>query len=394
MNANIKELNLPKKAQRINEIDIISGLALVGLLLVNIGLFSFPSLHSSRFTLWTETWQHWSMKLIHFFAGGKFLAIFSFLFGLGFSIFMRNARLKTDQPMRLFAKRLLFLLAIGLLHSYFIWYGDTLVTYSLLGVVLAFFWHSTPNQLLQWSFFLLVSPIIIFLVGSLLLGASFFAGQNDGHHTGIITQLTNIYGQGSIKAIFEQNRIDLGTIRIVYLLISPQILAMFLLGAYAGATRIFENLLQNAETLREIQIGALIIGLPVAVASTLYLDQPADSFHYNMTQLFGTYIADPCIGIFYISSVLILLQKNRWQKILGPFSALGRMALTNYIMQSVICTIIMYSYGCRQYGQMSPSDGFILVIGISSFQLLFSNIWLRYFKQGPLEYAWRYLTYK
>lgn len=110
--------------------------------------------------------------------------------------------------------------------------------------------------------------------------------------------------------------------------------------------------------------------------------------------LLGTYIAGPCLALFYMSSTLILLQNNRWRKFFASFTALGRMAATNYIMQSVICTTVMYSYGFSKYGQIAPSDCVILVLGIGSFQILFSNIWLRYFEQGPIESMWRYWTYK
>jgi len=169
---------------------------------------------------------------------------------------------------------------------------------------------------------------------------------------------------------------------------------MFLLGAYAGIKGFFDNLNAHESRIRHIQIGALIIGLPIAVASTLYHGQPADSLAYTVMEMMGSYLAGPTLGLFYLTSILLLLRKESWYAWLKPFAAVGRMAATNYIMQSVICVFICYSFGLGKYGAISPFWGLVLSTVIILFQIGISNLWLKYFKFGPVEWIWRYLTYK
>ncbi|SHG03757.1 DUF418 domain-containing protein [Pedobacter caeni] len=382
--------------QRIHEIDIIRGMALWGILIVNMALFSFPALHMDQSDFWHGNLDQWTIKLIHFFGEGKFISVFSFLFGLGFSIFMKRAEMKTDSPKKLFSRRLFILLLIGLLHGYFIWYGDVLLFYSVLGFMLMFFWNSTPQRLLTWAFYLLIIPVSIFIVGGLIFGSSFFAED-----PGVLLQKKEmawnaiaVYQKGDLSGIFQQNLLDLRDTRLGYLSIAPQIFAMFLLGAYAGVRKIFDNLKEHESLIRNVQVGALIIGLPIGIASTLYLNAPTNSLSFNLMQVAGTYIAGPTIGIFYICSIILLLRKETWKIILKPFTAVGKMAATNYLLQSLICLFLFSGFGFALYSKVSPFYTFLISIAIIGFQILLSNLWLKHFKYGPVEWIWRYLTYK
>ena len=381
---------------RIHEIDIIRGLALWGILVVNMALFSFPALYMDQSAFWDGNLDQWSIKLIYFFGEGKFISVFSFLFGLGFTIFMKGAQVKTSQPKKLFSRRLFILLIIGLIHGYFIWYGDVLLFYSFLGFLLMFFWNSKPQRLLSWAFYLLIIPVILFIIGGLLFENAFNAENADLVNIKKELALTAIqnYQSRDLSLIFQQNLQDLMQTRLGYLSITPQIFAMFLLGAYAGVRKIFDNLKEHESFIRNVQIGALIIGLPICVASILYLDQPVTSFSYNFMQVVGTYIAGPTLGIFYICSALLLLRNENWKKILKPFSALGRMAATNYLLQSILCLFLFSGVGFALYSKVSPILTLLMSLIIIVFQLLISNLWLKYFKSGPVEWLWRYLTYK
>ncbi|NQX41786.1 uncharacterized protein SAMN05421820_10951 [Pedobacter steynii] len=113
--------------KRIAELDIIRGIALFGILIVNMGLFSFPALYTDPMDAWPDWTDQLMVMLINFVGEGKFISMFSFLFGLGFMIFIARAEKKEQRPVRLFIRRLLILLLIGLVHSYFIWYGDVFI---------------------------------------------------------------------------------------------------------------------------------------------------------------------------------------------------------------------------------------------------------------------------
>jgi len=383
-------------SKRINEIDIVRGIALWGILIVNMGLFSFPALYTGAGEVWQDNLNRAVINAVNFLGEGKFISVFSFLFGLGFTIFMKRAAAKTAQPKRLFARRLLILLGIGLVHSYFIWYGDVLVIYSVFGFVLMLFWNTSAQSLLSWAFYLLILPVVLFLIAGLVLDETAYGTSNISiiQQRQLAAYATHTYSNGSLRDIFLQNMDDLRLTRLGYLSISPQIFAMFLLGAYAGIKGFFDNLNAHESRIRHIQIGALIIGLPIAVASTLYHGQPADSLAYTVMEMMGSYLAGPTLGLFYLTSILLLLRKESWYAWLKPFAAVGRMAATNYIMQSVICVFICYSFGLGKYGAISPFWGLVLSTVIILFQIGISNLWLKYFKFGPVEWIWRYLTYK
>jgi uncharacterized protein len=104
-------------------------------------------------------------------------------------------------------------------------------------------------------------------------------------------------------------------------------------------------------------------------------------------------IGVPAGSLFYASTVALLWESMRWRARLRPFVAVGRMALTNYLLQSLICTTLFYSWGFGLYGRVNPLLGFVPTIAIYGAQVVFSAAWLRHFASGPMESLWRRLTY-
>jgi len=379
-------------ANRIHELDIIRGVALAGILIVNMGLFAFPAFYLNQFTAWPELSDKIVVLLINGLGEGKFISMFSFLFGLGFTIFMQRALLKAGHPVWLFSRRLLALLGIGLVHAYAIWYGDVLCIYSLLGFLLLFFRNSSPTTLLKWALALLLIPTILFIAGGLWIGPVFF--QAPAQDTAAAAQdVIKIYRTGSLREIFMQNINDLAITRMGYLSIAPQIFAMFLLGAYAGKKGIFQRISEYLSMIKKVMVWSLLIGLPAALPAVLFANANPAGMAYNFAQFISSYIAGPAMGIFYICGVIHLLQKWRWRQCFTPFGAVGRMAATNYILQSVSCIFIFYSFGLGWYAQKGPAMGVAITVVLFACQLLVSNWWMARFHFGPVEWLWRTLTY-
>lgn len=384
--------------ERIEELDLIRGIALLGILVANMPMFAYPSLYVSMIDAgwWQNVWDQGALWGIYLFVEQKFFTIFSFLFGLGFMIFLQRASHKTDRPVRLYVRRLIFLLILGLIHTYLIWSGDILLPYAMIGFLLIFFYHKSAKATLAWAVGLLVASALFMSIQTFLLN-NFMAAWAPSISTieSLIQDSVHAYSQGTYMEMFIQRLIDSDIGMGYHIFMMPMILAMFLFGAYAGKKELFRNLNQHRTGIKKVWQWSFIIGVAFLIVQVVLRTQvDAENSGYNMAHVIGVLISGPALCFFYITSLLLLLQRDIWQRMLSPFKAVGRMALTNYLMQSVVCTLIFYNYGFGLYGELGPALGVVLAIIIFSMQIIASNLWLNYFPYGPLEWIWRSFTYK
>ncbi|TDQ40388.1 DUF418 domain-containing protein [Aureibacillus halotolerans] len=395
---NRKESTLPTvRGDRIVELDIIRGVALLGILLANMPLFSYPYpyfelLHVS---LWNDSWNRFIMLFLNVAVVNKFITIFSFLFGLGFIIFMERLKLRGERPVVRYVRRLLFLMLLGVLHSTYIWYGDILLIYSVFGFILLLFRNRSPKVLLNCG-------VALLLVSALLLALQTFAFDNRlaielapaEQLEQAADQSITVYQTGSFAEMINQRSTDSDIISVSMFYTAILSLGMFFIGAYAGKRGYFRELDKHRQTVKSAWIWSAAIGLPF-LAIQFALKYTIDSTHtgLNLAQVPALLIASPAIAIFYITSLLLLLRTALGQRVLAPFAAVGRMALTNYLLQSIICITIFYSFGFGLFAQVSPWYGLLLAIAIYGLQLVLSNLWLKRYPFGPLEWLWRTATY-
>lgn len=377
--------------RRIDALDAIRGVALGGILLVNMGLFAFPALYLNIGDYWSGTPNTMVETMIGFFAEGKFVSMFSFLFGMGFILFLQSAEKKGLPPVRLFLRRLLVLLGIGWIHAHLIWFGDVLCFYSVLGILLLFFRKLSPPALLKWALGLLIVPLLLFMTAGAVIGPEFY--NDSPSYKAIGYKALEIYRSGSLRQVWAQNATDLDITRLGYLMETPMMLAMFLLGAYAGKRGIFRQPEAYATLIRKIQLWSAVIGWPLAIAILLLGSADMNSTLSGNLMMTDTYIASPVISIFYIATLTRLLQRTSWQQWMRPFQAAGRMAATNYLLQSVICIWIYYSFGGGLYGYASPTMYVLIWLMVFAIQLTVSTWWMSHFRFGPVEWIWRKLTY-
>jgi uncharacterized protein len=173
-----------------------------------------------------------------------------------------------------------------------------------------------------------------------------------------------------------------------------RVFAMFLLGFYVTRKMIFANMEENRLLLRKVLIWGAVIGIPCNVVLAMTMETDA---YYSMQPLgfiqpivyaFGV----PALGLFYAAAIALLYQSSKESK-LNLFSPVGRMALTNYLMQSVICCFIFMNYGLGLFAKLGPVHLLLIGIGIYIFQMVFSHWWLSQFRFGPMEWLWRSVTY-
>ncbi|HYM12938.1 MAG TPA: DUF418 domain-containing protein [Bryobacterales bacterium] len=383
--------------ERIQVIDVLRGVALFGIIAANMRGFNAPArVYGSPELMWSGTADRIVQSFIDVFISGKFITLFSFLFGLGFAVQMSRAEAKGANFVSFYARRMSILLVIGLVHSFLIWWGDILVTYALLGFALLLFRKRSQKTVMAWALGLLSVFMLLGLVFMVLVrfGVHIPAPSNPTPEQ--IQQTVRIYGRGSIGQIMVERA---GDVRRQYTapFYFASVLGVFLLGLYVWRRGIFQDVPAHLALIRKWLWIFLAVGLAGNVGAWLIgvlLHPPPQPNLANLLRWGIAYtIGVPALSCFYASGVVLLFQKPAWQKRLLPFAAVGRMALSNYLLQSVVCTLLYYSYGFGLYGKVGPAMGLIPTLVIYGAQIPLSAWWLRRYQFGPMEWLWRSLSY-
>ncbi|MGZ5220483.1 MAG: DUF418 domain-containing protein [Chitinophagaceae bacterium] len=387
--------------ERIQIIDVVRGLAICGILVGNMQWFSgygmMPqSLISNNFT---DKVVHF---LVHVFVEGKFYSIFSFLFGFGFALQISHAKERGDYKVLYFKRRLFWLLVIGLLHAYLLWAGDILSIYALMGFLLILFRKKSKRSLLRWSLVLIIIPILSYLLLFILFAAfvpgetiaKIEAGRIDMWNSAVIK-----VGQGNYWQIIADFNLDYIAGRYAGLIFEmrlPKILAMFLLGFYACRRELFNDTAYNRAFISKVLIYGLITGVTGNIVFTAVAGSEA-TFPPSVNGIIGVIsyaLGVPAMALFYIAVLTTAWQKRSGRRVLAFLGPVGKMALTNYLMQTIICVLIFYGFGLGQFGKWGAGVSTLTAFLIFTLQILVSRWWLNYFNYGPVEWLWRKLTYR
>jgi uncharacterized protein len=374
---------------RIIQIDALRGLALLGILMVNAIFFLNPYIINWDIVSTQSLFDQVLYKLITIFADGKFYPLFSILFGFGVFTQLDNLRSKHQKPGKYLLIRLFLLSVFGIVHFVFLWYGDILLTYSILGLFLLVFRNVNTRALKNFGIsFIAISTLLSFCFVVLTVFASLISDIsifNISNYQSFIT----IYGSGNVIEIFIQRISDYilnsGSGLLVY---GPQILGLFLIGAYFARTNLFRDVQVNIKTYKSFLVLGLL-GVCLNTISVLFIPENAigESFKLIITIVFGPMQTLGYIALFMLISTLEI--KN---SLIRVMAAVGKLSLTNYLIQSLLFTFISYSYGLGLYGKLSIGQGLLIALAVYIFNIIFSNIWLLKFKYGPLEFVWRKLN--
>jgi uncharacterized protein len=397
-----------QQSERIQIVDILRGFALFGILLVNMAIFSqpfqailFPADPELPWYDWTATW------LIHFLAEGKFYAMFSMLFGLGMILLMERIEARGRRFAPFYMRRLLALLLIGLVHAFLIWPGDILIIYALLGFPLLLFRNAKPRTLLIWVVILIAIPLLFMAAatGLVALGAmtpegaqmieQSFAATKAGYLADV-ARGEIVYAGGNFLEITAQRAYDYSSMGLIsFFVLGFNILAMFLVGAWFGKRRIFADLAAHRPFLRRLLVLGLVMGLlGNAIYATLIMGIPR--YDASLELLMATVaqgIGAPLLMLGYVAAISLLALRPAWGRRLAVLAPVGQMALTNYLLESIIATTIFYGYGLALFGQVGAAWGIVLTVAIYLLLIPFSHWWMKRFRYGPAEWLWRSLTY-
>ena len=390
--------NLPATNERNGLLDALRGFALFGIMFVNITWFSGYAVLSAeqRSALGTESVDTIVAWLVHVAVDSKFWSLFALLFGLGFAIQLERATRRSQNFTPLYLRRMSILLAFGMVHAVFIWFGDILGIYALCGVALLLFRKTSPRRLLVWAIVLLMSPIFVNGVW-LLVDASVRSADmpriDPGHGPGHM--LVN-FSDGTYAEVIEANWAFLTERWVIaaYTARFLTVLGMFMLGFYAGLRGIIRNPQRHVPLLRRTLIWGLVIGLPANILlATIHVPLRPPSVSGWLMFVVGS-IGIPALSLSYASGFVLLFQRPLARRLLAPFASVGRMSLTSYLTQSVVGVALFYGCGLGLWGAFGITIAVGYLIVFFGLQSVASAWWLHYFNYGPLEWAWRCLTYR
>lgn len=394
--------------ERIEVLDILRGWAIFGVLLVNM---TFDQDWSDLFDkLWSGPVNQGALVVIHFLFKEKFYSLLSFLFGLGFSIQMGRAKSRGRSFLPFYARKLLGLLVIGLLHS-LVWQGDQLMIYAELGFVLLLFRNMAPRKLLAAAVLCLLASHAFFGVREARLEWRRLDPQTARQamldDARLASEEREIWAEGAIpvrsRGSFLQNAAL--NVRIFwrryswsgwYMNILGGEFPLLLLGLYAGRRRIFQNLEAHLGLARRIfwwGLGLGVVCLPVYLAAERASTLAWPLLSLPLANLLDA-IASPGLAFFYAAAIVLLAQRDVWKLRFAPLAAVGRMALTNYLCQTLLQIGLFYGYGLGFYGRLGPVALAGVALAFFPVQVLFSQWWLRRFRFGPVEWVWRSFTYR
>jgi uncharacterized protein len=390
--------------ERLPIVDVLRGFALMGILIMNMPGFSYSGWHEADGShYWPLLWDQRAEQIRDALFSGKFNSLFSVLCGLGFTI--QFARMQQADPLhadRLYLKRLLVLLAIGLVHANLFWFGDVLHVYAVLGIVLLFGLRRVSDRGLVW----IMAGCIVYPLLASLLRVAFVTKEFTASRVAIgkAFAATNdaAFGAGSFLATaWENMRIMAFEYGNLYSLWGTfgwyvSMTLTMLIGVLAGRRRWAERIPELMPQIRRLTWVMLIAGLALSATSQVIWElnrTPGPSLIKTFAGLCYN-VSRPMVMIFYVLAIVQLFQKAALRPLFKPFEAAGRMPLTNYLMQTAICTTLFYGWGFGLWAKVGPAWGFVLSLAIFfGVQVPWSLWWLKHHERGPMETLWARLTY-
>jgi uncharacterized protein len=369
--------------ERINSIDTMRGFAILGIFLTNMLDFHSPMLYINPYVWWSSKSDQTIYSFIDFFVQASFYPLFAILFGFGLMIMKERSIAKGYSFTPIAIRRLSALLLIGCIHAFFIWHGDILINYAIFGFIALLFFRMSGKVLLLSGILTYVIPNILF--GLLLFLATLVTPMTDYYHHDEAIKSVESYQNGTFLEIAAQRTYDWSQVNSIEnsIILFFTIFPFLLIGAGIAKLNLIRNKINNRKTLKVILLIFVIVGgllklLPFAVRN-----------------LFSEYIQDifggPLLAVSYALVIMLLMEKSSAR--LKLFQAVGKLALSNYLFQSIVATLIFYNYGLGLYSKISVATGTILAVTIFLVQAYISTIWVRNYHYGPVEWIWRMFSY-
>jgi len=410
--------------ERIAAVDTLRGIAVLGILVMNIYGFAMPFAAYNNPLLMggTEPWNLGTWFFTHIFFDQKFMTIFSMLFGGGLIIMWERAQAKNAPFGRIYYRRQFWLLVIGALHGYLLWFGDILAGYALCGMFVFLFRKMQPKTLIIIACLML--PVALLMsygsagymakmqtqmveIDALVAAgeelseeqattkeqwdgmAAFMAPDEETVRKDVDVHL------GDYPGIVEHRApmvVMMQTQSVLFFLIW-RVGGLMLLGMAFMKLGILSGKRDTSFYKKMLSIG-YGLGLPIMLWSAFDLHAHGfDGMYLFRLGMTWNYVGSILVSFGHIAAVMLIVKTGTWAKLMARFTAVGRMALTNYLLHSIVMTTIFYGYGLGLYGSIPRMAQMLFVVGMLAFQLWLSPMWLAHYRFGPVEWLLRSLTY-
>ncbi|MBD3266631.1 DUF418 domain-containing protein [bacterium] len=389
-------------SERNQALDVLRGFAIFGILIMNIQSFAMvgsayfnPTVHSDMTGL-----NQWIYYLSHIFADSKFMTIFSLLFGGSIIMITNRIETKGIKPRGVYYRRMLVLLLLGCMHAYLLWYGDVLVWYALCGFWAFLFRKFSP----KWLIFI---GLILLGIGSALsilsgLSLPYMPAEN---YQNLMEQWAPSQERLQVEIDTYQgtwleqmkHRLPFAFMLhtfVFFFFALWRVGGLFLIGMALFKMGIF-TAKQTPRFYIILTLTGFILGFPLVI--TGLINNYAANWSLDYTKFLGSqynYWGSIPVSLGYIGCIMLACKSSHWLPYLQPMAKIGRTALSNYLLQTVICTTLFYGHGFGLFGQVERSGQVLIVLCVWISQLLITALWLQYFRLGPIEWIWRSLTYK
>ncbi len=390
-------------AERIEAMDVLRGFALLGILLMNMEGFVGPVAASGTGLDPALAGMDRTVDLlVYVLVQGKFYTLFSLLFGMGFAVMSQRAEQAGRPFAGMYWRRGLALLGIGAVHAVFVWAGDILVTYALCSFLLLAFRGLSCRGYVGLGLAAYAMPIgfmyLIGAAGSALGGTEGWdkmVGEIGAQTQALIDAERTAYGSGTYAEATWQRLASTGMALGNITLFGFIVFGVFLLGAWfvrSGAIARPRSFPRLYATLRWVALPAGLLAMLGSVALEPTMDFV--TFDLRISSAFALQmLANLLMCLGYVAWVVRVLASPSWRGLMSGFAPAGRMALTNYLVQSLVCTWIFYGYGLGYFDQLPRAWQPVFGLALFALQCLLSRLWLSRFRFGPMEWLWRSATY-
>ncbi len=411
-------------SERFASLDVLRGIAVLGILVMNIYAFAMPFMaYSNPLAMGgTEPWNLGTWFFTHVFFDMKFMSIFSMLFGAGIVLMSDRAEQRQRRFAPVFFRRSAWLLLLGAAHGYLIWMGDILFSYAVVGMLAYFFRHRMPKMLIVTGSLILPVALLLSFSGGVYMEdlkerAEAFALIEASGETLAEEQQAAVDEWAEARSFIapgqEEMEADLEAYRGGYIGIvvhrAGQVLdfqttgtLFFVIWRVGGLMLIGMALMKlgvltaerDTRFYKRMLLAGYALGLPLAIgsAANLYAHEFDALYNFKLGMV-PNYVGSVLVALGHIALVMLIVKSGALASLARRFAAVGRMALSNYLAHSLILTTVFYGYGLGLYGEIPRLLQMGFVLAVIGLQLLWSPWWLARFRFGPFEWLWRSLTY-